>query len=57
VDHMLGLGFSKTLSEWIGSNLKKSGENLSWSFDLYAAIDMFNSYRYNLYQYLTTSFF
>lgn len=47
MDHMLSLGFSKTLAEWIGSNLKKSGESVVWSFDLDAAIDMFNSYRYN----------
>ncbi|KAJ1703164.1 hypothetical protein LUZ63_002943 [Rhynchospora breviuscula] len=45
VDHMLSLGFSKALSEWIGSNLKKSGETVKWSFDLDAAIDMFTSYR------------
>ncbi|KAF3332044.1 alpha/beta hydrolase domain-containing protein 11 [Carex littledalei] len=49
VDHMLSLGFSKTLSEWIGSNLKKSGESVVWSFDLDAAIDMFNSYRETSY--------
>jgi hypothetical protein len=45
VDHMLSLGFSKSLSEWIGSNLKKDNEHVTWSFDLQAAIDMFNSYR------------
>ncbi|TVU36417.1 hypothetical protein EJB05_18350 [Eragrostis curvula] len=45
VDHMLNLGFSKSLSEWIGSNLKKDNEHVTWAFDLQAAIDMFNSYR------------
>ncbi|KAL2509115.1 alpha/beta-hydrolase superfamily protein [Forsythia ovata] len=45
VDHMLKLGFSKSLSEWIGSNLKKSGEEQTWAFDLEGAIQMFNSYR------------
>ncbi|KAJ3677943.1 hypothetical protein LUZ60_001746 [Juncus effusus] len=45
VEHMINLGFSKGLSQWIGSNLQKSGENLTWSFDLNAAIEMFNSYR------------
>ncbi|KAK3162550.1 hypothetical protein QOZ80_1BG0090840 [Eleusine coracana subsp. coracana] len=45
VDHMLSLGFSKSLSEWIGSNLKKDNEHVTWAFDLQAAIDMFNSYR------------
>ncbi|XP_072999638.1 uncharacterized protein [Typha latifolia] len=45
VDHMLSLGFSKPLSEWIGSNLKKAGEHVTWAFDLNAAIEMFNSYR------------
>ncbi|KAE9459012.1 hypothetical protein C3L33_09077, partial [Rhododendron williamsianum] len=45
VDHMIKLGFSKSLSEWIGSNLKKSGEHETWAFNLEGAVDMFNSYR------------
>lgn len=45
VDHMIELGFSKSLSEWIGSNLKKEGESVTWSFNLRGAIEMFNSYR------------
>jgi hypothetical protein len=45
VNHMIQLGFSKSLSEWIGSNLKKSGEQESWAFDLKGVIQMFNSYR------------
>ncbi|RWR82311.1 protein ABHD11 [Cinnamomum micranthum f. kanehirae] len=45
VDHMLDLGFSKPLSEWIGSNLKKSGEHVTWSFNLEGAVEMFSSYR------------
>ncbi|KAL8039766.1 hypothetical protein ABFX02_10G057900 [Erythranthe guttata] len=45
VDHMLKLGFSKSLSEWIGSNLKKSGEHETWAFNLDGAVQMFNSYR------------
>ncbi|KAG0452206.1 hypothetical protein HPP92_026083 [Vanilla planifolia] len=45
VDHMIELGFSKSLSDWIGSNLKKSGDCVTWAFDLQAAIAMFNSYR------------
>uniref|UniRef100_A0A0D9V834 AB hydrolase-1 domain-containing protein n=1 Tax=Leersia perrieri TaxID=77586 RepID=A0A0D9V834_9ORYZ len=49
VDHMLNLGFSKSLSEWIGSNLKKDNEQVTWAFDLQAAIDMFNSYRERSY--------
>lgn len=49
VDHMLSLGFSKSLSEWIGSNLKKAGEHVTWTFSLQAAIDMFNSYRERSY--------
>ncbi|KAL5227882.1 hypothetical protein ABZP36_016147 [Zizania latifolia] len=49
VDHMLNLGFSKSLSEWIGSNLKKDNEHVTWAFDLQAAIDMFNSYRERSY--------
>uniref|UniRef100_A0A0A9CUL4 AB hydrolase-1 domain-containing protein n=1 Tax=Arundo donax TaxID=35708 RepID=A0A0A9CUL4_ARUDO len=49
VDHMLSLGFSKSLSEWIGSNLKKDNEHVTWAFDLQAATDMFNSYRERSY--------
>ncbi|KAJ4978097.1 hypothetical protein NE237_008877 [Protea cynaroides] len=49
VDHMIKLGFSKSLSEWIGSNLKKSGESETWAFDLQGAVDMFNSYREKSY--------
>jgi len=45
VDHMLSLGFSKSLSEWIGTNLKNDNDHVTWAFDLQAAIDMFNSYR------------
>lgn len=45
VDHMLKLGFSKSLSEWIGSNLKKSGEHETWAFNLHGAVQMFDSYR------------
>ncbi|XP_010256254.1 PREDICTED: protein ABHD11 [Nelumbo nucifera] len=49
VEHMTKLGFSKSLSEWIGSNLKKSGEHETWAFDLQAAVEMFNSYMKNSY--------
>ncbi|XP_078441133.1 alpha/beta-Hydrolases superfamily protein [Wolffia australiana] len=49
VDHMVHHGFSKSLSEWIASNLKKEGEHLTWAFDLPAAIDMFNSYKEKCY--------
>ena len=49
VDNMLSLGFSKSLSNWIGSNLKKENEGVTWAFDLQAAIDMFNSYRERCY--------
>ncbi|KAI8527250.1 hypothetical protein RHMOL_Rhmol12G0061200 [Rhododendron molle] len=45
VDHMIKLGFSKSLSEWIGSNLKNSEEHETWAFNLEGAVDMFNSYR------------
>ncbi|XP_047955093.1 protein ABHD11 [Salvia hispanica] len=44
VDHMLKLGFSKSLSQWIGSNLKKSGEHETWAFNLDGAVQMFKSY-------------
>ncbi|KAL3642696.1 hypothetical protein CASFOL_013511 [Castilleja foliolosa] len=45
VDHMLKLGFSKSLSEWIGSNLKKSDSQVTWAFNLDGAVQMLNSYR------------
>ncbi|KAM7264077.1 hypothetical protein ACFE04_001760 [Oxalis oulophora] len=44
VNHMIELGFSKSLSEWIGSNLKKSGDHETWSFNLDGAFQMFKSY-------------
>lgn len=44
VNHMMDLGFSKSLSEWIGSNLKKSGDHETWAFNLEGAVQMFNSY-------------
>ncbi|EEF32059.1 valacyclovir hydrolase, putative [Ricinus communis] len=49
VNHMIELGFSKSLSEWIGSNLKKSGDQETWAFNLEGAIQMFNSYRETSY--------
>ncbi|KAK8921728.1 hypothetical protein KSP39_PZI020887 [Platanthera zijinensis] len=52
VDHMIGLGFSKSLSEWMGSNLKKSGDEVTWTFELHAAIEMFNSYRETSYWHI-----
>ncbi|XP_027176938.1 protein ABHD11 [Coffea eugenioides] len=45
VDHMMKRGFSKALSEWIGSNLKRSGDQETWAFNFEGAIQMFNSYR------------
>lgn len=45
VDHMLELGFSRSLSEWIGSNLKTTGGEVSWGFNLDGAVQMFESYR------------
>ncbi|CAK7341875.1 unnamed protein product [Dovyalis caffra] len=49
VNHMIQLGFSKSLSEWIGSNLKKSGGQETWAFNLDGAVQMFNSYRETSY--------
>ncbi|CAI0430101.1 unnamed protein product [Linum tenue] len=45
VNHMVELGFSKSLSEWIGTNIKKSGELETWAFNLDGVIQMFGSYR------------
>lgn len=42
---MLKLGFSKALSEWLGSNLEKSGDSMTWTFNIEAAVEMFDSYR------------
>ncbi|XP_054810825.1 uncharacterized protein LOC129312278 [Prosopis cineraria] len=44
VSHLMGLGYSKSLSEWIGTNLKKSGDHETWAFDLEGAKEMFDSY-------------
>ncbi|KAF8041881.1 hypothetical protein BT93_A0471 [Corymbia citriodora subsp. variegata] len=49
VNRMLELGFSKSLAEWIGSNLKKSGDHETWAFNLEGAIQMFDSYRQTSY--------
>ncbi|PKI49353.1 hypothetical protein CRG98_030281 [Punica granatum] len=49
VNHMLELGFSKSLSDWIGSNLKRSGDQETWAFNLDGAVQMFNSYRETSY--------
>lgn len=57
VDHMIELGFSKPLSEWIGSNLKNSGEHVTWAFNLDGAIQMFNSYRYQFFQIVFVNVF
>ncbi|VFQ68799.1 unnamed protein product [Cuscuta campestris] len=44
VDYLLEHGFSKALSDWLGSNLKKSGDEMTWTFNIDAAFQMFNSY-------------
>ncbi|KAM6547631.1 hypothetical protein CsatB_019307 [Cannabis sativa] len=49
VNHLIGLGFSKSLSEWIGTNLKKSGDNMTWAFNLDGAAGMLRSYREKSY--------
>lgn len=52
VDYMRNLGFSKTLSDWLGSNLKRvdtSSEEVTWVFDLNGIVEMFNSYRKKSY--------
>lgn len=52
VDYMRNLGFSKTLSDWLGSNLKRlntSSEEVTWVFDLNGIVEMFNSYREKSY--------
>ncbi|KAL4571610.1 hypothetical protein LXL04_018373 [Taraxacum kok-saghyz] len=45
VNYMIDYGFSKFLSEWISSTLKKSGEHMTFSFDVDGAIQMFESAR------------
>ncbi|KAL5545800.1 hypothetical protein UlMin_005487 [Ulmus minor] len=49
VNHMIELGFSRSLSEWIGTNLKRSGDHETWAFNLDGAVEMFKSYRENSY--------
>ncbi|KAL6145536.1 hypothetical protein ACLB2K_056222 [Fragaria x ananassa] len=49
VNHMIELGFSKSLSEWIGTNLKKVGDHETWAFNLDGAVEMFKSYREKSY--------
>ncbi|XP_010515724.1 PREDICTED: protein ABHD11-like isoform X1 [Camelina sativa] len=49
VDHMIELGFTRSLSEWIGSNLKRSEDSETWAFNLDGAVQMFNSYRETSY--------
>ncbi|CAJ1884927.1 unnamed protein product [Sphenostylis stenocarpa] len=44
VNHLMGLGYSKALSDWIGTNLKKVGDHETWIFDLENAKEMFDSY-------------
>ncbi|CAL5194266.1 unnamed protein product [Lathyrus oleraceus] len=44
VSHLMGLGYSKTLADWIGTNLKKVGDHETWIFDLQSAKEMFDSY-------------
>ncbi|XP_020205970.1 protein ABHD11 [Cajanus cajan] len=44
VSHLMGLGYSKALSDWIGTNLKKVGDHETWIFDLQNAKEMFDSY-------------
>ncbi|KAL4571604.1 hypothetical protein LXL04_018367 [Taraxacum kok-saghyz] len=45
VNHMNDLGFSKFLSEWISSSLKKSEKHMIFSFDINGVIQMFKSNR------------
>lgn len=47
MDHMVELGFSRSLSEWIGTNLKRSGDSETWAFNLDGAVQMFESYRFS----------
>ncbi|KAG6556915.1 hypothetical protein Mapa_001330 [Marchantia paleacea] len=47
MNRMLEKGFSKSLSDWLGSNLKGtgSGEEMTWVFNPKEAQEMFNFYR------------
>ncbi|XP_071719978.1 uncharacterized protein [Rutidosis leptorrhynchoides] len=45
VDNLINQGFTSSLSEWIGTNLKSSGEHQTWAFDLDGIVQMFDSYR------------
>ncbi|CAH1432342.1 unnamed protein product [Lactuca virosa] len=43
LNQMIDLGFPKFLSEWISNSLKKSGEYMTFSFDIDGAIQLFES--------------
>ncbi|KAL2611154.1 hypothetical protein R1flu_022846 [Riccia fluitans] len=47
VDYMLEKGHSRSLAEWLGSNLKRagSGEEMTWVFNPREATEMLNSHR------------
>ncbi|KAJ7294829.1 hypothetical protein O6H91_Y229100 [Diphasiastrum complanatum] len=52
VEHMTSLGFSKSLSDWLGTNLKRinpSSEKSIWLFNVNGIYDMFMSYRKQSY--------
>lgn len=54
---MTNLGFSKTLSDWLASNLKRVGtssEEVTWVFDLEGIFEMFQSYRYFYFELLSS---
>ncbi|CAN6439174.1 unnamed protein product [Victoria cruziana] len=46
VEHMIKQGFSKALSEWVGSNLKidSTGKQMTWAFNLSGCVEMFDSF-------------
>lgn len=54
MNHMIELGFSKSLSEWIGTNLKKDGDHETWAFNLDGAVQMFKSYWQVSYHFETS---
>ncbi|KAI5069421.1 hypothetical protein GOP47_0015722 [Adiantum capillus-veneris] len=52
VEHLVGRGFSKSLADWLGTNLRRvepSNEQMTWIFNVEGIYDMYLSYKQNDY--------
>lgn len=51
MEHLVKEGFSKSLADWLGTNLRRidaSSEQMAWIFDVEGIYDMYLSYKYVL---------